>query len=275
MKDTAYSLPMVTNGRGELHHRYGHRVHLMANPLALTWLARLGNSSCVQPEVNRLTTQLYRLLIQEVINRELPLTERRIETRMSQYAGEDGFYEGAAVDPSTEVTTVDLIRAGVLPSMVCFEALCEVLNPAGVRQDHLLMNRKTNDEGQVIGSDLSGSKIAGPVHGRTILFPDPMGATGGSLAEAIRFYLTQLDGPPKRFISLNLIVTPEFIRLMHKEFGDKISIYAIRLDRGLSLEDVLQTMPGLNWDRECGLNEHQYIVPGAGGMGEIMNNELT
>jgi len=275
MKDTAYTLPLVTDGRGELLHHYGHHVHLMANPLALTWLARLGNPGCVQPEVNHLTTRLYRLLIQEVINRELPLTEGRIETRMSKYAGENGFYDGVLVDPSTEVITVDVIRAGILPSLICFETLCEVLNPAGVRQDHLLMNRKTNNEGQVIGSDLSGSKIAGPVHGRTILLPDPMGATGGSLSEAIRFYLTKLDGPPKRFIILNLIVTPEFIQLMHKEFGDKVSIYAIRLDRGLSLEDVLQTMPGTNWDRECGLNEHQYIVPGAGGMGEIMNNALS
>ena len=51
-----------------------------------------------------------------------------------------------------------------------------------------------------------------------------------------------------------------------------IVIYALRLDRGLSPADVLATVPGTRWDEERGLNDHQYIVPGAGGVGEILNN---
>ena len=35
---------------------------------------------------------------------------------------------------------------------------------------------------------------------------------------------------------------------------------------------VLSTVPGTHWDEERGLDEHQYIVPGAGGVGEILNN---
>jgi hypothetical protein len=49
-------------------------------------------------------------------------------------------------------------------------------------------------------------------------------------------------------------------------------IYALRLDRGLSSASVLSTVPGTHWDDERGLDEHQYIVPGAGGVGEILNN---
>ena len=49
-------------------------------------------------------------------------------------------------------------------------------------------------------------------------------------------------------------------------------VYAVRLDRGLSPPDVLQTKPGERWDEENGLNELQYIVPGGGGFGELMNN---
>jgi uracil phosphoribosyltransferase len=30
--------------------------------------------------------------------------------------------------------------------------------------------------------------------------------------------------------------------------------------------------PGVEWERERGLNEQSYIVPGAGGMGEVLNN---
>lgn len=272
MGETSY-LSLETHG-GEIAHRYGPQVHLLGDPLALTWLARLSHPACVQPEVNRLVTLLYRGLVREVINRAFPRKTVRSETRMRKFT-EHGYYEGEVIDPDIDVTTVDIARAGILPSMVCFEALCEVLDPARVRQDHILMNRTTNDQQQVTGAGMYGRKIAGPVKDRVVVFPDPMGATGGSLAEAIHFYLRELDGAPKKVIALNLVVTPEFIARLTKEFGDFLSIYAYRLDRGLSDGDVLQTVPGTHWARERGLTDHQYIVPGAGGMGEIMNNALT
>jgi uracil phosphoribosyltransferase len=40
----------------------------------------------------------------------------------------------------------------------------------------------------------------------------------------------------------------------------------------LSPADVLQTVPGTRWAEERGLTDHQYIVPGAGGLGEVLNN---
>jgi hypothetical protein len=40
----------------------------------------------------------------------------------------------------------------------------------------------------------------------------------------------------------------------------------------MSDPEVLATMPGTYWDREKGLDEKSYIVPGAGGMGEVINN---
>ena len=48
--------------------------------------------------------------------------------------------------------------------------------------------------------------------------------------------------------------------------------YALRLDRGLSPAEVFGTEPGTHWDKERGLDDRQYIVPGGGGFGEIMNN---
>lgn len=272
MGESAYL--RVDAGAGLLRHRYGDHVHLVADPLALTWLARLCHPSCVQPEINHIVRQLYRGLVRELINREFPRRLVRSETRMRAFT-EHGYYEGEIIDPSTEVTSVDIARAGILPSMVCFEALCEVLDPTRIRQDHILMNRTTNDQMQVTGAGIHGRKIAGPVKDRILLFPDPMGATGGSLAEAIRFYLQELDGPPRHIYALNLVVTPEFIRRLTTEFPGMVSIYAHRIDRGLSPPDVLADLPGAQWDREKGLNEHQYIVPGAGGMGEIMNNALS
>jgi uracil phosphoribosyltransferase len=53
---------------------------------------------------------------------------------------------------------------------------------------------------------------------------------------------------------------------------DNLVVYTARLDRGLSDPDVLASEPGTHWDRERGLDEKSYIVPGAGGMGEVINN---
>jgi uracil phosphoribosyltransferase len=70
---------------------------------------------------------------------------------------------------------------------------------------------------------------------------------------------------------VHLIVTPEYIRRVTSAL-ENVTIHAIRLDRGLSAPDVLATRPGERWDEEKGLNDHQYIVPGAGGVGELINN---
>ena len=61
------------------------------------------------------------------------------------------------------------------------------------------------------------------------------------------------------------------VRAHHPE----VVVYALRLDRGLSPPAVLRTVPGERWDEERGLTDHHYIVPGAGGLGEIMNNSFV
>jgi hypothetical protein len=38
---------------------------------------------------------------------------------------------------------------------------------------------------------------------------------------------------------------------------------------------VLATVPGERWADERGLTDHHYIVPGGGGLGEIMNNSFV
>ena len=35
------------------------------------------------------------------------------------------------------------------------------------------------------------------------------------------------------------------------------------------------TTPGERWDEESGLSDVQYILPGGGGFGEIMNNSFV
>ncbi|MFO0675233.1 MAG: uracil phosphoribosyltransferase [Polyangiaceae bacterium] len=251
-------------------HHYGPNVHLVDDPLSWTQLARLSARETMQPEVGRLVRTLYERLAEMVVAAEFPRARLDVPTRMV-VSSPEAVLRGTGIADSTKVVTVGIARAGTMPSQVVYELLNDVLDPAGVRQDHLFMSRATDKDGKVIGATWHDAKIGRDVEGRFLLFPDPMGATGSSMVSAINHYTTKLDGKPKRCIAMHLIVTPEYIRTVTKAHPDTI-IYALRLDRGLSAPDVLATVPGTRWDEERGLDGHQYIVPGAGGVGEILNN---
>ncbi|MEO1267266.1 MAG: uracil phosphoribosyltransferase [Myxococcota bacterium] len=261
----------------ELEHHYGDQVHLLADPTARTLLAHLCSPSTHQPRINQLVEALYRQLVIHVVNQELPTTRARFDSRMKgplEHDGHDperGVIETDVLDPNTPVVTVDIARAGILPSLTCYNTLNGLLDPASVRQDHLIMSRAVDADDHVVGARISGDKIGGPIEGRYVLLPDPMGATGSSLSTAVQYYKDTFGGQAARWITLNLIITPEFIRRIVNDHPDVV-IYALRLDRGMSDPDVLATAPGTHWERESGLNEHDYIVPGGGGFGEIMNN---
>ncbi len=254
----------------ELEHRYGPNVHLVGNPFLLSQLATLCSKATVQPQINRLVELLYSDLIKLVINAEFPRKSVVLPTRMIDYTPQ-GIYQGEVIDPDVRAVTVNIARAGTLPSQITYDLLNNTLAPQLVRQDHIIMSRMIDDAQHVIGSNIGGAKIGGDIDDAIVLFPDPMGATGGSLSTAIRTYKDKIPGTPRRFVAVNLIVTPEYLRRMTTDHPDVV-IYAIRLDRGLSPADVFETAPGTHWDRERGLDDKQYIVPGGGGFGEIMNN---
>jgi uracil phosphoribosyltransferase len=77
--------------------------------------------------------------------------------------------------------------------------------------------------------------------------------------------------PPRSVFLLNLIVTPQYLKRVRTTHPEA-HVFAVRLDRGLSAPEVLASVPGERWAEENGLNEHDYIVPGGGGFGELMNN---
>jgi uracil phosphoribosyltransferase len=97
-----------------------------------------------------------------------------------------------------------------------------------------------------------------------------MGATGATTVRAVRHYLEH-HGRPARVVSMPMMATPEYLRAVLGAI-DQAVVYTARLDRGLSAPDVLAALPGGRWDEERGLDGHGYIVPGAGGMGEVLNN---
>jgi uracil phosphoribosyltransferase len=254
----------------EIVHAYGPNVHLLDDPLALTQLARLCARETGQPEIGRLVRTLYERLAQVVIAAEFPRARLDVATRMV-VSSPQAVYRGVGVARQTKAVTVGIARAGTVPSQIVYELLNEVLDPAGVRQDHLSMSRVVDAEGRVTGTSWHDAKIGRDVDDRILLFPDPMGATGSSIISALSHYKERLSGTPRTCIALHLMLTPEYLRNVLAAHPETI-IYALRLDRGLSPDDVLRTVPGTRWDEERGLDEHHYIVPGAGGVGEILNN---
>jgi uracil phosphoribosyltransferase len=255
----------------EIEHRYGPNVHLLDDPVALAWLARMGSREVTQPELGRLVRRLYEHLALVVLAAELPRARIDVPTRMVSSTRPEAVYRGVAVDRRTKVVTVGIARAGTVPSQITYETLNELVEPEGVRQDHLFMSRVTDAQGRVTGTAWHDAKIGTQVQGRLVLFPDPMGATGGSMSMAIEHYKTKLDGRPAAVIAMNLIVTPEYVARITRDHPDA-RVWAFRVVRALSPPDVLATVPRTHPERERGLDDHQYIVPGAGGLGELLNN---
>jgi uracil phosphoribosyltransferase len=271
VRDRAYD--SVVFRPSEIEHRYGPRVHVLANPFLLAHLARLCARETKQPEITRLVRFLYEDLVRTVVAAEFPRRRVAVPTRMIATSPR-GIFEGEVLDRDVRAVTVNIARAGALPSQTAYDLLNETLDPALVRQDHIIMSRMLGAEERVVGAGIGGMKIGGDVDGAFLMFPDPMGATGSSLAKAIEMYKREVPGTPRRILNLHLIVTPEYLRRMATDHPDVV-VYALRVDRGLSAPDVLETVPGTRWDEERGLDEHQYIVPGGGGFGEILNNAFV
>ena len=268
MNDVAYA--EMKGREPELDHAYGENVHILADPFLLTHLAFLCAETTTQPAINHVVRDLYRYLIKAVMNGEFPRVVTSTRTRMAAVS-DRGVWTGMTLARDVKAVSVNIMRAGTLPSQVCYDFLNKTLDPKAVRQDHVVMSRLVDDAGRVTGSKFGDSKIGGDVDDAYVIFPDPMGATGGSLAEAIAYYKTKVPGRAKKYVTVNLIVTPEYLRRMKTEHPD-VAVYAVRLDRGASSPEVLATKPGVRWAEESGLTEKQYIVPGGGGFGEIMNN---
>lgn len=257
----------------EIEHRYGDQVHILRDPLALALLSKLCAKGTGQPEVSRLVCELYRVLIHEVVAAEFPRRLVQVQTRMID-ATPHGVWTGEVTDPDTPAVVVALARAGLLPSQVTYDFLNQVMTPAGVRQDHLALGRTIDGEGRVTGAGLYASKIGGPVSGAVMLIPDPMGATGSTVSRVLNHYAKEVAGTPSRVVAVHLIVTPEYLRHVTQSHPE-VQVYALRLDRGLSAPEVLSAVPGARWEEERGLTDHDYIVPGGGGLGEVLNNSFV
>ena len=254
----------------ELEHRYGPAVHVHTNPYLQSLLARLSSPAASRSEVLANLRVLYTALAPVAFGREWPHVHHELPTRMAAHEPHAGVLRAELVDPSLHVVVCDVIRGGMVPAQVCFELASQAVPEENVRQDHLNLARVAAEDGRVTGADLTGSKVGGTVEGACLVLPDPMGATGATTLAAYRHYREHW-GRPAQVLLLPLIATPEYLRAV-LDGVDDARVHTLRVDRGLSPPDVLAGVPGERWEEERGLDRNAYIVPGAGGLGEVLNN---
>ncbi len=257
----------------EMEHLYGDRVHILSHPVARTLLARLGQNRTRQPQLNQLVLRLYDVLLDAAVGHGFPVESASRPTRSESYLQTDGL-RGEFIHENTRVAIGAIARAGTLPAHRCFERLSDLIDPAGIRIDHLFMSRRVSATGEVVGVDCRGTKIGGPLDDHFLVVTDPLGGTGSTMRYALNLYRKEVGGTPRGIFALHLVVTPEYLRAMADRHPD-VTIYTLRVDRGLSTEEALDQIPGTLPDQERGLDAHQYIVPGLGALGELMNNAFV
>jgi uracil phosphoribosyltransferase len=223
---------------------------ILNTPYNLSLLAELGKPETLQPKISRIIEALFGNMFGIIIDNELEQETVAVKTRIFA-KDKRGIFKGKIFKKNQKAVVTDVIRAGMQPSHQFYLKLTEVLNPKFVRQDHIMSQRIETETG-VEGSALTGSKIGGSVKGAIVFIPDPMGATGGSVDEVINFYKKNY-GTPKRFVVVNLVITPQYIKHLEK-IKAPVSLYAARLDIGLTKDD--------------------FIYPGLGGVGEMINNTI-
>lgn len=255
----------------ELEHDYGSNVHVLNDPYLHLGLAELCSPECKHPMINYWVSRLYSSLLQQAVNSVFEKEDIQTQTRMIQYHPE-AVVKSKVPRRDSKIVIACLARAGILPSHICYDELNHFFEPDNIRQDHILLNRRTDAQDRVVGADVRASKIGGRIDDAILLIPDPMGATGSTILSTLEQYKDL--GTPKAVVTMHLIITPEYLRKM-KESCPSVKIFSLRLDRGLSTKAALSSRPGALWEQERGLNEKHYIVPGGGGLGEILNNAFV
>jgi uracil phosphoribosyltransferase len=257
----------------EIEHYYPKNIHILDDPYLSHLAGLISQKQTLQPLFNQLIRDLYRHFFIEVFKTLWPLKQIQVATRMTDQHPEQRL-NMTTFDPKPQAICVDMARAGMVPSQVVYDQLNQLLPPQQVRQDHIFASRVANESQRVTHTELSSSKIGGDIDQAFVFIPDPMGATGHSLCEVVKHYKEEVSGQAIQFVALHMIITPEFVRRIAVEHPD-VLVYAVRLDRGLSTPQALEQPPGKLWDQEKGLNDSHYIVPGAGGVGELINNSFV
>ena len=205
------------------------RTHVVDHPLVSHKLTTLRDESTDSPTFRRLTDELVTLLAYEA-TREVRVNDVTIQTPVSPATG----VKLATPKP----LVVPILRAG----LGMLDGMMRLLPTAEVGFLGMIRNEET------LAASTYAERLPEDLSGRQCYVLDPMLATGGTLAAAIRF-LT--DRGADDITCICLLVAPEGVAA---------------LEKGLEGLDVPVTVVTAAMDER--LNEKGYIVPGLGDAGD-------
>ena len=205
------------------------QIHVVDHPLVAHKLTALRDSSTNSPTFRRLTDELVTLLAYEA-TRDVRVRQVSVSTPVAEATG----VRLAAPKP----LVVPILRAG----LGMLDGMVRLLPTAEVGFLGMVRNEET------LEAATYAERLPENLSGRQCYLLDPMLATGGTLAAAMRFLLRRGAGD---ITAICLLTAPEGW---------------VRLQRELDQVDVPITVVTAALDER--LNERGYIVPGLGDAGD-------
>ena len=205
------------------------RIHVVDHPLVAHKLTALRDATTNSPTFRRLTDELVTLLAYEA-TRDVRVREVTVATPVADASG----VRLAAPKP----LVVPILRAG----LGMLDGMVRLLPTAEVGFLGMVRNEET------LEAATYAERLPENLSGRQCYLLDPMLATGGTLAAALRFLLRR---GASDVTAICLLVAPEGWARLQRELADvdvPISVVTAALDERL--------------------NERGYIVPGLGDAGD-------
>lgn len=203
-------------------------IHELSNPIIKTLLNHLRETKTDALRFRHIVQEITRLLAYEA------LKDERLEDQIiSTWQGEQSF----EFIKEKDLLFVTILRAG-LPMIESATALFPKASSG-----FLAMKRDEKTHQSVLYYDRIPE-----CKSKTVILVDPMVATAGSLCDAISVIQSKA---PKKIISLNIIGSPEGIKILEQKHPD-IDIYIAQIDEKL--------------------NENMFIIPGLGDAGDRSYN---
>jgi uracil phosphoribosyltransferase len=205
------------------------RLHVADHPLIAHKLTTLRDQRTDSPTFRRLADELVTLLAYEA-TRDVRVEQVRVQTPVAEASG----IKLASPKP----LVVPILRAG----LGMLDGMMRLLPTAEVGFLGMVRNEET------LQASTYAERLPEDLSGRQCYVLDPMLATGGTLAAAIRFLV---DRGADHITAICLLSAPEGCERVEKELGDL----------GVPITVVTAGM-------DERLNEKGYVVPGLGDAGD-------
>ncbi len=202
---------------------------VLDHPLAGDLLTSLRDRETGPAEYRSLTRRLGRLLVIEA-TRDLPTQPFTVQTPLETF-------EGTRL--ATGIVAIPVLRAG----LGLLDAVVDLYPDAVIGYLGMERDEETHEPRDYY------AKLP-PMHGRRALVVDPMLATGGSGAAAVRYVK---EAGAEDVVFMCVVAAPEGLARMRGEHAD-VPVVAAALDREL--------------------NENAYILPGLGDFGDRLYGTL-